>query len=102
MRRRSNNLPTLSTRGPSLAERARHLTRRLPMFSLDEEFEDVPAGHIRMATDKLIYDVITRTIGKEKRELLTIDGEDCIEHRILMRMKLEGLQVIRGMYHNPK
>jgi hypothetical protein len=71
MRRRSNNLPTLSTRGPSPPERARHLTRRLPMFSLDEEFEDVLAGHIGMATDKLIYGMITRTVGKEKRELLT-------------------------------
>jgi hypothetical protein len=69
------------------------------MLSLDEGFKDVPAGHIRMATDKLIYDMITRTIGKEKRELLTIDGEDCIEYCILMRMKLKGLQVIRGLYH---
>jgi hypothetical protein len=48
--------------------------------------KDVPARHIKIAIDKLIYNMITRAIGKEKRELLTIEGEDCIKYRILMRM----------------
>jgi hypothetical protein len=65
------------------------------MFSLDEEFEDVPAGHNRIATDKLIYGMITRTVDKEKRELLTINGEDCIEYRILMRTDFGSLKVFK-------